>query len=316
METTTLIFSAILPIFLVISCGFLARRVGWLSEEADRSLMALVVNLLYPALIFSYILGNDALEHPSNVVLPPLVGFTGIVAGFGVCMLLARKLGIGNQRECRTFAFSTGMYNYGYFPIPIIALLFDRETTGVLLVHNVGVEMAMWALGVGFILSANDPKSIWRRIFSGPVIAILVAVPMNWIGLDERLPNFAFESVDLLGQCAIPLGLILIGATFADLSKGAKIVDRPRIPAYACALRLGVFPAAFLFFAWLLPFSPELEQVMIVQAAMPCAVFPIVLARHFDGSPEVALKVVLSTTAVSFVTIPLWIALGMRLLNL
>lgn len=316
METTTLIFSAIIPIFIVISCGFLARRVGWLTEEADRSLMALVVNLLYPALIFSYILGNDALEHPSNIVLPPLVGFTSIVAGFGVCMLLARKLGIGNQRECRTFAFSTGMYNYGYFPIPIIALLFDRETTGVLLVHNVGVEMAMWALGVGFILSANDPKSIWRRIFSGPVIAILLAVPMNWIGLDERLPNFAFESVDLLGQCAIPIGLILIGATFADLSKGTKIVDRPQIPAYACALRLGLFPAAFLFFAWLFPFSPELKQVMIVQAAMPCAVFPIVLARHFDGSPEVALKVVLSTTVVSFLTIPLWIASGMRVLGL
>jgi predicted permease len=278
--------------------------------------MTLVVNLLYPALIFSYILGNEALRHPSNIVLPPLVGFTSIVAGFGVCMLVARKLGIGDQRECRTFAFSTGLYNYGYFPIPIIALLFDRETTGVLLVHNVGVEMAMWALGVGFILSANDPKSLWRRIFSGPVIAILVAVPMNWLGLDEHLPNFAFVSIDMLGQCAIPIGLLLIGATFADLAKGARLLDRMQIPGYACLLRLLLFPAAFVFFAWLLPFSTELKQVMIIQAAMPCAVFPIVLARHFDGSPEVAFKVVLATTLISFITIPLWIAFGIRLLGL
>jgi predicted permease len=316
MNTSALIFTAIIPIFLVIGGGFLARRVGWLTEEADRSLMNLVVNLLYPALIFSYILGNEALRHPENIVLPPLVGFTGIVGGFGLCMLVARKLKIGNQRECRTFAFSTGMYNYGYFPIPIIALLFDRETTGVLLVHNVGVEMAMWALGVGFILSANDPKSLWRRIFSGPVIAILVAVPMNWLGLDERMPNFVFESVNLLGQCAIPLGLILIGATFADLAKISQLVERVQIPAYACVLRLGIFPAAFLLLAWLLPFSNELKQVLIVQAAMPCAVFPIVLTRHFDGSPEVALKVVLATTIVSFLTIPLWITLGLNLLNL
>lgn len=277
--------------------------------------MNLVVNLLYPALIFSYILGNEALRQPENIVLPPLVGFTSIVAGFGVCMLIARKLKIGDQRECRTFAFSTGMYNYGYFPIPIIALLFDRETTGVLLVHNVGVEMAMWALGVGFILSANDPKSLWKRIFSGPVIAILVAVPMNWLGLDERMPNFAFESVNLLGQCAIPLGLILIGATFADLAKISQLVERIRIPVAACLLRLGIFPIAFLVFAWLLPFSIELKQVMIIQAAMPCAVFPIVLTRHFDGSPDVALKVVLATTAVSFLTIPLWVMLGVQLLN-
>lgn len=316
MSTSSLIFTAIIPIFLVIGGGFLARRIGWLTEEADRSLMNLVVNLLYPALIFSYILGNEALKQPENIVLPPLVGFTSIVAGFGVCMLIARKLSIGNQRESRTFAFSTGMYNYGYFPIPIIALLFDRETTGVLLVHNVGVEMAMWALGVGFILSANDPKSLWRRIFSGPVIAILLAVPMNWLGLDERMPNFIFESVNLLGQCAIPLGLILIGATFADLAKMSQLVERIHIPAYACLLRLGIFPAVFLLFAWLLPFSTELKQVIIIQAAMPCAVFPIVLTRHFDGSPDVALKVVLATTVLSFLTIPIWVTLGLNLLNL
>jgi predicted permease len=206
------------------------------------------------------------------------------------------------------------MYNYGYFPIPIIALLFDRETTGVLFVHNLGVEFAMWALGVGFILSVNDPKSIWRRIFSGPVIAILIGAPLNLLRADEHMPNFALQTIDLLGQCAIPLGLILIGATFADLARGAKFGQGIRVPAAACLLRLGLFPIAFILFAFLFPFSVELKRVLIIQAAMPCAVFPIVLARHFDGSPEVALKVVLSTTVLSLITIPLWISLGLKLI--
>jgi predicted permease len=316
METTQLVFSAVLPIFFVIAAGAMARRVGWLDIEADRSLMTVVVNLLYPALIFSIILGNDALRQPSNLILPPLVGLTTIVGGFGLAMLIARKLKIGNQKECRTFAFTTGIYNYGYFPIPIIALLFDRETTGVLLVHNLGVEIAMWVLGVGFILSRNDPKSIWKRVFSGPVIAILIAVPMNYFKVDQHLPNFALETIQLLGQCAIPLGLILIGATFADLSQGVKILDRLRIPTIAAVLRLGILPAAFIFAALILPLSTELKAVIAVQAAMPCGVFPIVLARHFDGSPEVALKVVLGTTLISFLTIPLWIGIGMKLLDL
>jgi len=316
MYESGLIFTAIMPIFFIIFAGFVARKVGWLSADADRSLMTVVVNLLYPAFIFSLVLGNEALRDPANVVLPPLVGITSVVAGFGLIMLLARKLGIGDQRECRTFAFSTGMYNYGYFPIPIIALLFDRETTGVLLVYNVGVEVAMWSLGVGFILSANDPKPIWRRLLSAPVIAILVAVPMNWLRVDQYLPNFAFESINLLGQCAIPLGLLLIGATFADLAKGVRLFERLRIPLYAILIRLVIFPIVFIFFAFLFPFSNELKAVMIVQAAMPCAVFPIVLARQFDGSPEIALKVVLTTTLVSIATIPLWIAFGLHLLDL
>jgi predicted permease len=305
-----------MPIFFIIFAGFIARRLGWLNQEADRSLMTVVINLLYPTFIFSLILGNDALRDPANIVLPPLVGMTSIVAGFGIIMLLARKLKIGDQRECRTFAFTTGIYNYGYFPIPIIALLFNRETMGVLLVYNVGVEIAMWTLGVGFILSANDPKPVWRRLLSGPVIAILIAVPMNWLRLDQHLPNFAFESIDLLGKCAIPLGLLLIGATFADLAKGVRIFERMHVPIYAVMMRLGIFPAIFIFFAFLFPFPPELKAVMVIQAAMPCGVFPIVLARQFDGSPEIALKVVLATTVVSIVTIPLWISFGLHLLGL
>jgi predicted permease len=316
MNTTQLVFSAVLPIFFVIAAGALARRLGWLDTEADRSLMTLVVNLLYPALIFSIILGNDALRQPSNLILPPLVGLTSVVGGFGLAMLVARKFKIGDQKECRTFAFTTGIYNYGYFPVPIIALLFDRETTGVLLVHNLGVEVAMWVLGVGYILSHNDPKSIWKRVFSGPVVAILIAVPMNYFKVDQHLPNSALETINLLGQCAIPLGLILIGATFMDLAKEMKLTSRLNIPITASVLRLGILPAAFLFIAFILPFPTELKCVIAVQAAMPCGVFPIVLARHFDGSPEVALKVVLGTTIISFLTIPLWIAFGIKLLDL
>ncbi|ADE55770.1 AEC family transporter [Coraliomargarita akajimensis] len=315
MHTTQLVFTAVLPIFLVMGLGYMARRVGWLNTEADRSLMAVVVNLLYPCMIFGYILGNDALRNPANIIIPPLVGLTTIVGGFGLAMIVGRKLKIGNEKECRTFAFSTGIYNFAYFAIPIATLLFDRETTGVLLVFNVGVEVAMWTLGVGFILSPNDPKPIWKRIFSGPVIAILVAVPCNFLNVDEVIPGFATEAITMLGSCTIPLGLILIGATFSDLIATEKLTNRIRIPITACVLRLGILPVLFLFFALLLPFSVELKRILVVQAAMPCGVFPVLLARHFDGSPDVALKIVIGTTVVSFATISLWIGLGMKLLE-
>ena len=316
METSVITFTAMLPVFLIIGAGYLARRIGWLNEEADRSLMRVVVNLLYPALIFDFILGNPALRQTENLILPPLIGLTTVMGGFGIAMLAARRLRLGDSRECRTFGFTTGLYNYGYFPIPIIAALFDRETAGVLLVHNLGVEVAMWALGVGFILSPDDPKSVWRRIFSGPVIAILAAVPLNLMGAGERAPNAVLETIDMLGGCAIPVALLLIGATFADLAKGLRFRARPAVAGTACALRMGVLPLLFLLVAAVFQFSRELKQVMLVQAAMPCAVLPVVLARHFDGSPEIALRVVLSTTLLSLATIPVWIGLGFWILRL
>ena len=49
---------------------------------------------------------------------------------------------------------------------------------------------------------------------------------------------------------------------------------------------------------------------------MPAAMFPIVLAKHYGGKPEVAVQVVVATTTVCFLTMPFVIVLGMSILGL
>ena len=315
MQTISLVFAAVLPVFLVVGCGVVIRRIGWLNEEADKSLMTLVINLLYPALIFSFILGNDALRQSKNLIVPPLFGFVSVLVIFALGLILARVWHLGNSQERRTFAFTTGIYNYGYFAIPVTALLFDRETIGLILVHNQVVDISMSAVVVGFILGGQKSHSLLQKIFSPPVISIFVAVPLNLIGGASFLPEFLLDTIQLLADCAIPIALILIGATFADLARGLQFHKRVNIALGALALRAGIFPILYLFLAWSLPISIELKKVMLVQAAMPCAVFPIVLSRHFHGSPEVAFRTVITTTVLSLITIPLWVGIGFFILG-
>ncbi|MFW5883821.1 MAG: AEC family transporter, partial [Verrucomicrobiota bacterium] len=143
------ILGLITPIVLIVGLGALLRRVGWLEERADPILMRLVVNILLPSLIFSVILGNPALQKPGNLVLPPLIGFTGILLGYGLGGLGIRLLMPSRQpAEQRTFAFTVGIYNFGYFAIPLVLGLFGRETAGVLFVHNMGIDLALWGIGV------------------------------------------------------------------------------------------------------------------------------------------------------------------------
>ena len=321
MEASLSVFTAILPIFLIIGCGALARLFGWLDENADQSLIKLVINLLYPALIFSFILGNDVLRKPENLIIPPLFGLGSVIVGFILSLIFASKFGIGSKEDKRTFSFITGIYNSSYFPLPIIGLLFDRETVGILLVFNLGVEIAIWLFGVGFVLSPMKTKSLLSRLLNAPVIAILLATWMNYFQFDQALPDFSMKAIRMLGQCAIPIGLLLIGAIFVDLRANISTLTKVKVPLCASFLRLAVLPAIFLFAAFFLEsyfllLSPELAKVVIVQAAMPCAVFPVVLVRHFGGSTDIAFKIVLSTTFLSFLTIPLWIQAGMSLFGL
>ena len=80
-------------------------------------------------------------------------------------------------------------------------------------------------------------------------------------------------------------------------------------------LRLGVIPVAFLLAAYHLPISLELKRVIVVQGAMPSAVFNIMIARLYGGHAPTAVQVVIATTVVSCISTPLVIAWGLKLVG-
>ena len=300
----------IVPVFALVGLGLAARWLGWLTEEADSSLLRLVVNLLYPALIFRSVLGNAALGDARNVVMPPLVGFVTMAGGILLALWIGRTLGYAAGKGLRTFAFSAGIFNYGYIPIPLTEALFGRENLGVLFVHNVGCEFAIWTVGI-LVLSGLSLKEGWRKLVSGPVVALLAAGVGNMIGLDRVMPAVVNDVLAMTGACAIPLGLIVIGATLAEYVRKPSQLFSPRVTPFAIGLRLLVFPALILGLAKVLPASEDLKRVMIVQAAMPAGIMPIVIAKHYGGKPLTAVQVVLGTTAVGVLVIPLWLRVGL-----
>ena len=288
---------------------------NWLTEEADKSLLRVTVNLLLPCLILDSALGNPALSQIGNLLLAPLFGFGTVALGIVLALGLRALHGLKERSAARTFAVSVGIYNYSYIPLPLALLLFDKATTGVLFLVIIGVETALWTLGV-WTLTGGRPGQNWRRILNAPLIAIGLALVLNALGLNAHLPAPLLTGVHWLGQCAIPLALMLIGALMADHLHEFHSQSGWRVIGAAVLLRQVVLPIGFLLAAKYLPASVELKRVIVLEAAMPAAVFPIVMARHYQGDPATAMRVVIGTSVVGLVTIPLWIRLGMSFVGL
>ena len=308
------LLAAVAPVFLIVGAGYVMRRVEWLTAEADASLLRIVVNLLFPCLILDTILGNDALTQTGNLVLAPVVGFGTIALGFGVAWLAAPLFGLRDEKARRTFAFTTGLYNYGYISLPLVQKLFDQRTTAVLFLHNVGVETALWSVGL-LLLSGRSPEHPIRRILNPPVIAIAAAVSLHFAGGSAWLPAWVLNAVHSVGAAAIPMGIILTGATFCDQAQHVSLRGSIRDSLGACLLRLGVLPLLMLFTARWLPCTAELRHVMLIQAAMPSAMIPVILAKHYGGDPAMALRIILCTSAAGLLTIPWWIQFGLSWLG-
>ena len=315
MTQTSTILNAVVPVCGVMGLGVFIRKLNWLTEEADNSLMRVCVNVLLPCLILDKSLGNPALSQPSNLLLAPLIGFLLIGVGMLIAFWASPLHGLREPVGKRTFALTVGMHNYGYVPLPLALLLFDQATTGVLFLHIIGVEMAMWTLGV-MLLSGGNIGRDWRKLINAPLLAIVMAVALNALGWNTSVPQVVGTVLHWLGGCAIPLALILISAIMADHLGEFHSANGWRVISSAVFLRIGLLPVLFLILVRVIPMTEEHQRVLMLEAAMPTAVFPIKLAKLYKGDPATAMRAVLSTAVVSPVTIPLWIKFGIRFVGL
>lgn len=306
------ILSVAVPVYLTMAAGALARKTGLLKAEADVSLMKLSVMMLTPALIIERVVGNPAVMSLPPVLIAAGLGYGLIVFGIALTYFVAPLIGLKKGEGRRTFSVACGLQNYGFVAIPIVTALFpDKGTLGVLFTFTLGVELACWTAGVGLLTGLD--KAPWRLALNAPVLTILISLLLNFSGLHAHVPLMAHNTFAMLGACAVPLAVLLIGASIADLwGQGAM---QWKVAVLSPILRLGIIPVAFLLVAYHLPISLELKRVIVVQGAMPSAVFNIMIARLYGGHAPTAVQVVMATTVVSCVTTPLVIAWGLKLVG-
>lgn len=307
------ILTVVLPVYFTMAAGFTVRKTGILPAEVDAGVMRLCVMLLTPSLILERVVGNEAVMKPLPVLIAAGLGFGLVVLGIAISYFAAPLIGLRRHEGRRSFAVSCGLQNYGFVAIPIVSSLFaDKGTMGVLFTFTLGVELACWTAGVGLLTGLG--KAPWKLALNPPVMTILVSLMLNFTGLHAYVPQVVHNTLSMLGACAVPLAVLIIGASIADIWGREKM--RWSIAILAPALRLFIIPIAFIAAAWFLPLTVELKRILVIQGAMPSAVFSIMVAKLYGGHPATAVQCVLSTTLVSIVTTPLVIAWAVKAMAL
>ena len=207
-------------------------------------------------------------------------------------------------------SFTACLHNYGYIPLPLCHALFDRETLGVFFAFFLGVELAFWSIAIAQ-LTGHSEKGRFRRAINAPIVAIPTALALNALGAKTWIPPSVTTTFHLLAVCAIPLGLLLSGALIADYVNWESVRHGRRTIAASVAVRILALPALIMTFTRFAPLDVALKSVLVIQAAMPAPLFPIVVAKAHHGGMPTALRVVLGTSAIGLITIPLWIGFGL-----
>ncbi|QDT61807.1 Membrane transport protein [Stieleria bergensis] len=310
MESFWPIVASVLGVFLVMGIGALCRHTKWLSTEADQTLANLTAKVMLPAYFISKLLSPESNHEIATAWVPPIVGFLCTGGGFLLALLFAKllgpKLGLVSDSSQRSFALCAGIANYGYIPLPL-ATQFYPEAVLDLILHNVGVDLALWSIGIAII--SGSGRDGWRQVAkSAPLWAVVFSLVFLATGL--TLPAPILAAIDALGECAIPLGLLLSGAIIVDFLRDRQWWGRPKVILVAIGFRQILMPALMLTAGAFLLQTTTIKVVVLLQAAMPAAVFPIVLTKLYKRDIDVALRVVLWTSIAGIILVPLWLAVG------
>ncbi len=310
-------FLSTIPVYVFFAIGYWLRHRGGITPKDDGVIMQLAMDVGYPCLIFYNIMkymvveADPAITGVSFSLQAILCGFLELLVGVIAAWLVARALRLRIGTGLRTFTLSAGVQNYAFFVIPIIQMLFSAPgdpSMGVLFIHNMGCELFVWSIGV--ILMCGGAKDLrLNTLLRGPLLAVCVSLALAWSGLGEyvALPP-VMKSAEMIGAVTTPICLILFGCSMFDLKKDFRW--QPRLLSAGLIARLFLAPALVLLLAWVLPVDPLIKRIMVIQSAIPSAVIPVILAKRFGGKPELGTQVLLSTTVCSFLTLPLWLALG------
>ena len=184
-------------------------------------------------------------------------------------------------------------------PLPIITLAFGPEGVAQTMIFYIPYALLLNTLGVYMASGRKGLKEGLSVILRTPIIyAVVLALALNFSG--AVLPDVINTSFSLVGGASVPLMLLVLGMTM----RGIRFTQMPAT-LIASAIRMGGGFGLGLLAVWALGLTGIPRAIVLFEAAMPSAMFASVLASRYKNETELVSSVVLATTLISVVVVPL-----------
>ncbi|MBU4366708.1 MAG: AEC family transporter [Kiritimatiellae bacterium] len=321
MSDFLIVLLKIASMFLVMALGWVARKRSLITDETGRVLSRLLVDMIFPALVFTQMLRTVNPQVLRESWFVPILGAAVIVIAKVVGQLgmpLFRHKG-----ALATAVFLVAMPNWVFFPLPIVEKLFGDAGVRDVLLCNVGAQLMLWTIGVWTLRGTMSRKMAFKELamnhgliatVAGIVIALVlpftrtletVAVAGASVGVLSAAS--VVQALAMLGSLTIPLSLVITGSQLGSLDLADHYPTRDFIGVIvlrllvAPAITIAIFTAASLLGLHI----PEVTRMTTyLIAAMPVAISCSIVTERFGGDTPLAARAIFYSTLGSILSVP------------
>ena len=290
MNLIPTVLEIVAPVGLLGLIGFVWVKAGF--DYRMEFITRLCMTLSVPALVFTALMKTE--------IDPAALTTLSIAAAlaYGVLTLVFWAFTRLMRLDLRTYLAPLIFGNTGNVGLPLALFAFGQDGLGYAVV--VFAVMILWSFTFGLWIVAGGGSP--ARLLKEPIMgATLLGALFLWQGW--HTPRWLTNSLDLVGQIAIPLMLITLGVAVARLN--ARHLGR----AFALSLlRAALCLAAALGAGLALDLPPVALAVLILQVTTPVAVTSYMMAAKYGADADAVAGLVIASTLLSVITLPLTLA--------
>ncbi|BDU09834.1 MULTISPECIES: AEC family transporter [unclassified Pseudomonas] len=301
-----LLLTTLVPIILLITLGTWLRVRGFLAETfwpgAER--------LSYYVLLPSLFLHGLATANLDGVPVLGMVGVLMLSTLLGALLLVLYQ-GVANYDGADfTSVFQGGVRFNNYIGATLAAGIYGTAGIALAAVANAAIVPLVNLLCVlvfaRFSARHSSPAVVLQAIFANPLIigcAGGLLLRLTGVGLPAGLE----PTVKALGQAALPLGLLCVGAALG----GARIGQQAKPLVVSALFKFLVMPLTTWALCQLLGLGGQAAVVAVLFQALPTASSSYVMARQMGGNAPLMATIIALQTIIAAVTLPMVLTLAL-----
>ena len=298
-----------------IALGYFVRKRKIITSVGTAELSKFLINIIFPIFIFNAfrIEYNPAYLSTIGVMISLVLLYLLISYFLG---RLTAKHFTTNPVDSRTFVYNTVFGNVAFLAFPIIAALFKGRPEAIFFasLFTLVQNTFQWTVGVNLMQPQKNVLASLKNMIQPQLVAIFLG--MVFYFLQIKLPAPVIDFSNMLGNMAIPIALIITGATLVGFKFSDIVASKP-VQA-AAIIKTFIFPLIFVLILRLLPlalwlgedFAFMLRTIIVIQVAGPLQASATAFIKNFHGNDEMTARVVFLSTIYCLASIPLFLFLA------
>ena len=217
------VLEAVLVLLGIGIIGFWVARRNAIPENVQGFLIQLAINIALPCMVFSGILANFSPAKFPDWWQLPLWWFAYAAISLALTLI---TMFVSRKETRGEFAINLFYQNGLFFPLIIIGGVFGSDSPYLpqLYIFIILHPVMFFSTYQFFFKNARTQKIQWHRIINPILVATILALTIQLIGVKSYLPDFIHSILETLGRMALPLIMIILGGSlYLDFRQKGKI---------------------------------------------------------------------------------------------